>query len=218
MIVVVKKYAHLLKDTFFAWQADKAPRLGAALSFYSIFSLGPLLLLLLAAAGFLFGHDAAQGRIIEQIDGMVGQEGAAAVQQMIKASSDQKEGLWATIIGIATLLIGASGLFGQLQEALNTIWDVKPVEKDGKKISFFSKILDFIKHRFLSFTMVLGTGFLLMTSLALSALLSAFSTTINNYAADNLPVGLVNMDFSTLGTDQFCFKFWRHHSFICIDL
>ena len=167
-IYVMIIYFNLLKKTVDAWIADKVPRLGASLAFYSILSIGPLLLLALAAAGFVFGHEAAQGKLVGQIQGMVGEDGAKAIQDMIKDSAEKKDaGILATIFGTVTLLVGASGVFGQLQDALNTIWKVEP--KPGRGV------WGFIKDRFLSFSMVLGTGFLLLTSLVLNTVLAAFT-------------------------------------------
>lgn len=159
----------LLKDTVSAWQADKAPLWAAALAYYTAFSLAPLLIIAIAIAGAVFGQDAAQGEIVGQIQGLVGRQGAEAIQTMLQnAHKPGSGGTVATIVGIASLLFGASGIFGQLQDALNTIWGVKP--KPGMGIKFF------IQARFLSFAMVLVIGFLLLVSLLLSAGLAAFAT------------------------------------------
>ncbi|MDB5478329.1 MAG: ribonuclease [Alphaproteobacteria bacterium] len=170
-------YYHLLKHTVSEWIDDKVPRLGAALAFYSILSLGPLLLLALAAAGLIFGHEAAQGKIVAEIQGLIGQDGARAIQDMIADSAEEKDtGIVASIIGIVMLLVGASGVFGQLQDAMNTIWEVQP--KPGRGI------LGMIRDRFLSFTMVLGTGFMLLSSLVLSTALAALSEYTNGVFED----------------------------------
>ena len=167
----IKSGIDLVKATFGQWSADKAPRLGAALAFYSVLSMGPLLMLALSAAGLLFGHDAAQGKIVAQIQGVIGDQGARAIQDMLTEAARKKTtGTVAAIIGLITLFVGASGVFGQLQDAMNTIWQVK-LEKRG--------ILSLIQHRFLSFSMVLGTGFLLLTSLVLSSALAA----LDNYTS-----------------------------------
>src|SRR6266550_3679922 len=155
----VKKYFALLKQTITEFSADRVPRLGAALAYYTIFSLAPLLLIVIAIAGLVFGHDAAQGKIFEQLKGVLGPTTAAAMQEMVKNAAKPKSGSIATILGIATLILGASGVFGQLKDALNTIWDVKPKEGGG--------IMILIKDRFLSFAMVFGVGFLLMVSLVI---------------------------------------------------
>jgi membrane protein len=165
----------LLKQTYAEWVEDKAPRLGAALAFYSILSFAPLLVIAIAIAGAVFGEEAARGEIVGQIDQLVGHEGAVAIQQMIEHANRPGAGLVAATLGIATLLIGASGAFGQLQDALNTIWEVRP--KPGRGV------WGFIRDRFLSFVMVLGTGFLLMTSLVISAAIAGLS----KYLTDLLP-------------------------------
>lgn len=155
----------LLKETFSDWSEDKASRLAAALAYYTIFSIAPLIIIVIAVAGLVFGREAVQGQIQGQIQGLVGEQGAGLVQEMVKGASNQSTGIIATVIGVVTLLFGATGVFGQLQDALNTIWEVTP--KPGRGL------LGIIRDRFLSFTMVLGVGFLLMVSLVLSAALVA---------------------------------------------
>lgn len=167
----------LFKETFEEWINDQAPRLGASLAFYTVLSIGPLLLLALAAAGVIFGHDAAQGRVVEQIQGIVGAEGARAIQDMIVDSAEKKDaGLIATLAGLGALLFGASGAFGQLQDAMNTIWNVH--DKRGRGLGAL------IRKRFFSFTMVLGTGFLLLVSLVINATLAGITQYASGYLAD----------------------------------
>ncbi len=167
------RFIALLKDTVTAWQNDKAPRLGAALAFYSVLSLGPLLLLVLAAAGSVFGDEAARGQIAVQMTGLLGRDGARAIQDMIaNAGAEKTQGILATIFGLGTLLLGASGVFGELQDALNTIWNVKPPEH----ASNWRAVSAFLAQRFLSFSMVMGCLFLLLVSLAVSAGIAAFNT------------------------------------------
>ena len=162
-----KVIVELLKETFHEWQEDKASRLAAALAYYTAFSIAPLIIIAIAIAAVVFGEEAARGGIDDQLRGLIGQQGATAVQEMIKNSSKPAEGTIATIISVVLLLFGASGVFGQLQDSLNTIWEVAP--KPGRGI------MGFIKDRFLSFAMVLGIGFLLLVSLLLSAILAALS-------------------------------------------
>jgi membrane protein len=133
-----------------------------------MFSIAPLLLIAISVAGLIFGEEAARGQVVTQIQGMVGREGGEAIEGAIQNASKPSTSILATIIGLATLFLGASGVFGQLKDALNTIWEVKP--KPGRGI------LATIKERFLSFTMVLGVGFLLLTSLVISAALAALGT------------------------------------------
>src|SRR4051812_31703136 len=123
----------LLKDSAAAWSDDKASRLAAALSYYTIFSIAPLLVIAIAVAGLAFGKDAASNQIFHQIRGFVGDAGAQAIQGMVANAGRKGAGIIATIIGVITLLLGASGAIGQLQDALNTIWEVKPKPGQGIK-------------------------------------------------------------------------------------
>jgi len=165
----MKKYFNLFKQSFSEFSRDNVPRLGAALAYYTIFSLAPLLLIVIAIAGFVFGRDAAQNRIFAEMRGALGPTTAAALQTMVtNAAKSKSGGTIATIIGLVTLLVGASGVFGQLKDALNTIWDVKPKEGRG--------IMGLIKDRFLSFAMVFGIGFLLLVSLVIDAAITAMGT------------------------------------------
>ena len=156
----------LMKDAASDWSRDRAPRLGAALAYYTVFSLVPFLVVVIAVIGLVFGEVAAQSAILSQIAELVGEQTAAAIKDMIQRANQPSTGLFATAVAVATLLIGASGVFGQLQDALNTVWGVEPKEGRG--------VWGFIKDRFLSFVAVLGTGFLLLVSLILSSALSAF--------------------------------------------
>ncbi len=180
----------LIKDTATEWSEDNVPLLAAALAYYTVFSLAPLLLIAIAIAGFFFGEEAARGEIIGQIQGLVGREGAQAIQAMIQnANRPGSGGTIATIIGVIVLLFGASGVFGQLQVALNTIWEVKPKPGNGIK--------SFLQSRFLSFAMVLVIGFLLLVSLVLSAILTAVSHYFGSLVPGFVIVGqLVNFVIS----------------------
>ncbi len=165
----------LLEATYTEWRNDKVPRMGAALAYYTIFSLAPLLVIAIAIAGFVFGPEAVQGRITNEIQGLIGPDSARAVQTMIQSAHKPAHGVVATIFGIGILLLGASGVFSEMQDALNTIWKVDTTSKTG--------VWNLVKSRFLSFGMVLGIGFLLLVSLLLSAALSAVAT----YASGFLP-------------------------------
>jgi membrane protein len=155
-----------LKTTALQWHADKAPRLGAALAFYSALSIGPLLVIAVALAGAIFGEEAARGELIAQMKSLVGVQGAQAIQLILANSRKPADNLLAASIGALTLLFSASGVFGELQDAMNTIWNVPPSSQGW---------LSLFKDRFLSFSMVLGIGFLLMVSLVVTALISALS-------------------------------------------
>lgn len=156
----------LLKATFSEWSNDKVPRLGAALAYYTVFAIVPLLVIIIAMIGLVFGQDAAESYILDQIAGLMGEQSASALKEMIHRADQPKTGILATVIAGLTLLVGATGLFGQLQDSLNTIWGVEPKADRG--------IWGIIQDRFLSFMAILGTGFLLLVSLVLSAALSAF--------------------------------------------
>lgn len=162
----MKDIFELFKDTFDSWNKDHAQRLGAALAYYTMFSLGPLLIIVIAIAGLVFGPAAARNQIVGQVQGLVGPQGAEFIQSAIQGANRPSASIIATIIGIVTLLLGALGVFGQLQDALNAIWGVTPKPNRGL-------IRGIIQDRLLSFTMVLGTGFLLLVSLVLSTVLTA---------------------------------------------
>ncbi|MBZ0306291.1 MAG: YihY/virulence factor BrkB family protein, partial [Anaerolineae bacterium] len=121
----------LFKETYQQWKADKASRLAAALSYYTIFSIAPLLIIVIAVAGMVFGQDAAEGKIVEQTEDMVGRDGAEVIQTMLESSNSMSSNVLATVIGIVTLIIGATGVFGHLQESLNTIWGIQVIETGG---------------------------------------------------------------------------------------
>ena len=167
----MKGLIELFKQTIQEWSEDKAPRLAAALAYYTVFSLAPLLVIVIAIAGLVLGREAVQNQIVQQIGGLIGTDNASAVQTMIAGASQRGSGIVATIIGVVTLLFGASGVFGQLTDSMNTMWEVQSKPVNG--------ILGFIKSRFLSFTMVLGIGFMLLVSLVLSAALSALGAFMN---------------------------------------
>src|SRR6267143_6421910 len=132
----------LLKSTYTEWSRDKAPRMGAALAYYTIFSLAPLLVIAIAIAGFVFGTKAVEGRITSQIQGLVGPDSAHAVQTMIQSAHKPAHGVFATIFGVVVLLLGASGVFAEMQDALNTIWKVDTTSKSG--------VWNLVRARFLS--------------------------------------------------------------------
>lgn len=116
----------LIKRSAIQWNADDCLTLGAALAYYTVFSLAPILVIVIAVAGALFGQEAAQGEIVGQIRGLVGEEGATAIQSLIQSASREGAGSWATLIGLLVLLFGSTSAFSQLQWALNQIWDVPP--------------------------------------------------------------------------------------------
>ena len=163
----------VLRQTFKEFGEDKVPRLGAALAYYTIFSIGPLLLISVAMAGIFLGQEAAQGRVSAQLDHVFGATTAKSVEQMIEAAAKPRAGTFATIIGFVTLVLGASGVFGQLKDALNTIWNVEAKKAKG--------IRGFVQQRFLSMAMVLGIGFLLLVTLIFDAMIAALGDTLGRY-------------------------------------
>ncbi|HEX2994580.1 MAG TPA: YihY/virulence factor BrkB family protein [Anaerolineales bacterium] len=170
----------LLKETIREWSEDGASRLAAALAYYTTFSLAPLLVLVIAIAGLIGGQEAAQSQTMAQVQDLLGPQGGEFVQSMIENASRPATGVTATIIGVVTLLFGALGVFGELQNSLNTIWEVKPKPAQG----LLDGVKRFLVDRLLSFTMVLGIGFLLLASLVISAVLSA----LGNYIGNILPM------------------------------
>jgi membrane protein len=171
----------LLKQTFQEWLQDKVPQLGAALAYYTVFSLAPLILVLLALVGVVFRNDPAGAwdKITQQMIYFLDPSAVQVVQNIAEKASQPGKSTIATIIGIALALFGASGVFGQLQDALNTIWGVKARPGRG--------IWGFLRSRFLSFAMIAGVCFLLLVSLAVEAMLKAFS----QYVQSVLPGGIV---------------------------
>src|SRR5688572_10417209 len=154
MRVHVGKIVNLLRQTYEDWTDDKASRLAAALAFYTALSIAPLLVIAVAVAGLAFGDEAARGEIVTQFHGLLGHQGAAAIQAILESSKDPSGGILAAIVGVVVLLFGASGVFGELQDAFNTIWEVEPRPGRG--------IRGILADRFFSFAMVLSVAFLLL--------------------------------------------------------
>ncbi len=171
----------LLKQSFAEWQRDKVSRLAAALAYYTAFALAPVLVIVIAIASFLFEQSTVQGRIIDQLQNLLGEDGAELVRQMlVSAQSQDSNSFLATVVGFALLILGASGLFIQLQDALNTVWNVEARTDQG--------IWRLIRDRLLSFGMVLVIGFLLMVSLLLSAALTAVSGLVGSGGLPGLDI------------------------------
>jgi membrane protein len=160
----LKTIPNLIKDAFNAWLEAKAPRLGAALAFYTVVSLAPLLVFVLWAAALVFGPDAAAGKLAGELEGTVGRPMADALQEMIRNARQPWQGITQTVLGVVMVLFGASGVFVELQDSMNTIWQVTPRPGRG--------IWGIVQDRFLSFTMVVGVCFLLLASLMVTAALA----------------------------------------------
>jgi membrane protein len=160
----------VLRQTVTEWQADRVPTQAAALAYYTIFALAPLLVVVLAVAGLFTNADAAREGLLRELSGLIGQSGAQWLGEVLeRASANQGGSVWSVILGIGGLILGASGAFGQLQQTLNTIWDAKPP----------ANISAIVRARAISFGIVLVMGFLLLVSLAVSAGLSALETRLN---------------------------------------
>jgi membrane protein len=148
------------------WLEDRAPSMGAALAYYTVFSLAPILILVIAVAGLAFGRQAAEGALFGEIAGLVGTESAGAVQAMLRSAGDTKSGLIATAVSLGTLVFAATGVFGELQAALNLIWKSQPPKS--------MPVWNLVKVRLLSLSLIIAIGFLLLVSLVASAALTAF--------------------------------------------
>ena len=168
-----KTLYQLLNDTIWAFIAGDILSQGAALSYYTFFAIAPLFVITLAIAGFWFGQDAARRELFGQLDQLVGKEGGDAIQSVVVAASNSKAGFWASCIAGGTLAVAATGAFVQLQNSLNKLWRVRQIEGNGLR--------NFIRHRLLSFAMVLGVGFLLLVSLVCSAGLAALGNVIGDF-------------------------------------
>jgi len=159
-----KELAHLFGRTVTSWMRDGAPSMGAALAFYTLFTMAPLLILVIILAGFFIGRDEAQQLLMTQLAGLLGDAGAAGVKSVLSAVRDEGKGIIASIVGTATLVLGATTVFAELRSDLDRIWQAKPVKSSGA--------WKFIRSRLLSFGMVATIGFLLLVSLVVSAALS----------------------------------------------
>jgi len=176
--IPLKEIAPLLGLTVRNWQNDRAPRLGAALAFYMALSLAPTLIVILAVTGIAFGPKAAQGRLVWQIQSLVGYEGAKVIQSMIEGAHRSSTGIVATSLGLGTLFFGATAMITELRDALNTIWKVPEDTACSRGRSF----LNLVRDRFHSFGLVLGAGLFLLTSLVVNTWISAVATLVNSVA------------------------------------
>ncbi len=162
----IRDWWPLVKGAASAWVADCAPSMGAALSYYSVFSLAPLLLIVISIAGLVFGQDAVRGEVFVQLQGLLGTDTAKAIEGLLVSVSQPAEGLASTAIGTALLLVGATSVFGELQDALDRIWRAPARNRSGG-------LWGLVRARLLSFGMILGVAFLLMVSLVFSAVVAA---------------------------------------------
>ncbi len=173
IIDTAKKTGYLLKKTFSEFSADDGIKLSAALAYYTFFSLPPLLIIIISLCGFFFGAEAVRGEIFGQINGLVGNDVAMQIQEIIKNVKLSHGNSFAAIIGVIILLIGASGVFVEIQDSLNYIWGIKAKPKRG--------LIKFLKNRLMSFSMIGSAGFLLMVSLIINSLMDILNKRLAVY-------------------------------------
>ena len=169
----IHKFSHLLKETFKEFIDDNAIQLSASLSYYTIFSLPPLLIIIISLSGIFFGADAVRGELFGQINGLVGNEAALQIQETIKNVRLSSSNTFATTIGIIILTIGASGVFAEIQDSINYIWGIKAKPKKG--------FIKFLKNRLMSFSMIGSVGFLLLVGLVVNTLVDVLNNSLAAY-------------------------------------
>jgi membrane protein len=172
----------IFKDTYTEWSGDKGPRLGAALAYYAVFSLAPILVIFLSIAGLLFGQKAAQVKVTHTVQAFIGKQGAAGIAILMRSAHTRFTGILAGGLSVLALLVGATGVFSELKDALNTIWEVKPQSA--------GTVWQFIRARLLGFEVVVGVGILLL----ISALLSTALNLVEKYVSNLLPLPHLGMD------------------------
>lgn len=168
-----KKFFHVIKGTASAFSQDNCIKLSASLSYYTIFSIGPLLIIIISLSAIFYGREAVQGRLYGQISGLIGSDAAVQIQDIIKKSQHANKSLIGTVIGTVVLVIGATGIFTEIQDSINYIWSLRAKPKRG--------IIKFLINRLLSFSLIVSLGFLLLVSLVVSALLDLLSDRLTIY-------------------------------------
>lgn len=194
----VREIGRLLKVAGMKFWRDQGPRLSAAMTFYLFLSLSPLVLTVVTIAGFGFGEEAARGEIVEQIRGVVGQEGAVVIEQLLAQSVLTSHGVWSGIIAVVMLLLGASGLFSSLQSALNTIWMVPGKKSEGG-------MLTVIRERFLALLLVWGTAFLLLVSLVISMILTGINERVSGWLPGSVLIAEITNFVISIGLNTILF-------------
>ncbi len=187
---ILKKILNLFKKTFEEWQEDNVSRLAAALAYYTIFSLAPLLIIAVTIAGFVWSRSEVEAQVLLQIQDLIGENGAEFVQTLMQnASVNLENGIFASVIGIGALVFGSIGVFRELHNALNTMWGIKEEKVKG----FWNSIKSFIFEKFLSFAMVMGVGFILLVSLIISTGLEALNRILaDHFFLSGFLMGLIN--------------------------
>lgn len=173
----LRQIGALITRSLAAWLDDFAPSMGAALAYYTLFSIAPLLIIAIAVAGLFFGQEAAQGEIVAQMQSLLGPQGATAVQDLLKAASEPARDIFAALLSLVTLVIGATTVFAELQSDLDRIWRVPAAKQE-------SSLWILLRSRVLSFGLVLGLGFLLLVSLLLSAVIASFGKWSHGLSGD----------------------------------
>ena len=161
-----------IKDVFSGFSDDKALKYSASLSYYTVFSIAPLIIVIISAAGIVFGRDAVQGKIFDQIKGLVGTEAATQIQDMISKTHSSGSTVFASIVSAIVVIVGATGIFGEIQDSINSIWGLKSKPKTG--------IIKIVINRLISFSLVISLGFVLMVSLAVNAFVSVITSQLAN--------------------------------------
>jgi membrane protein len=182
----------LVKNTVDGWLEDRAPRLGAALAFYTLLSLAPIVIVVIAIASVAFGEAAAEGQLMWQIQDLVGLQGAAAIQGLLKSARGVHHGWLATSLGLLTLVFGATAVMNELRDALNTIWHVVPPKAPDN----WRTILAILRQRVFSFVMVIGIGFFLVASLIVNATFAAFGPSFDNLLP--MPEWMLQLNYSAM--------------------
>jgi membrane protein len=178
----IKKYFRVLKDAFSAFNQDNCMKLSAALSYYTVFAIGPLLVIVISLSGWFYGQEAVQGKLYGQISGLVGAEAALQLQEIIKNVQQTGGGVIGTIIGSVVLFLGATGIFTEIQDSINWIWSLRAKPKRG--------LLKLVLNRLLSFSLVVSLGFLLLVSLVASALMDLLNERLTRMFPDTMVVVL----------------------------
>ena len=178
--ITLKGAWEVLKDAFEGFSDHKVTKLSGSLAYYTVFSMGPLMIVIIAICGFFLGREAIEGQIYQQLEGFLGSDTAIQLQDVIKKAAISDKGLVAIIIGGITLLVGATTVFAEIQDSINTIWGLKPKPKKGW--------LKLIQNRLLSFSVIISLGFLLLVSLGITAVIDGFS---NKFAASFADVSVV---------------------------
>jgi membrane protein len=172
MLKLIKNLPKIVKLTYQGWKEDNGSRLAAALTYYTVFSLAPMLIIAIAVAGLIWQRQAVQDQVLNQVQGLIGSQGKTFIGGLLDSAGRPAQGIFATILGIVTLILGALGVFNELHNSLNTVWDVP----EKKIVGIWNSIKEVIVNRFLSFTMVLGIGFMLLVSLVISTGISALGS------------------------------------------